>query len=180
LGMGDVETLIEKAEAAYEGEEAEEAARRLMDGRFTLEDFLEQMQALKKMGPLGNLMSMMPGLPKEARDVEIGDDQIGRIEAIIRSMTPGERTLPEVIDSSRRNRIASGSGSSPSEVKQLLDQFKQMQKMMKQMGGIGTKSMKRRTKKRGKKKGGRTTEKGPAKIPKSVLALPGLDELEQD
>ncbi len=177
LGMGDVETLIEKAEEAYDEKEAEEAAKRLMEGRFTLDDFLEQMQALKKMGPLGNLMSMMPGIPKEARDVEIGDEQVGRIEAIIRSMTPEERVVPEIIDGSRRTRIASGSGTAPSDVKQLLDQFKQMQKMMKQMGGVGTKS-KRRGKKGKKRKGGRTTAKGEAKIPKSVLSLPGLEDLD--
>ena len=88
LGMGDVETLIEKAEEAFEKEQAEEAATRLLDGTFTLEDFLEQMQQIKKMGPLGNLVGMMPGIPKEARDVEIDDGHLARIEGIIRSHDP--------------------------------------------------------------------------------------------
>ncbi|MGB1655182.1 MAG: signal recognition particle protein, partial [Acidimicrobiales bacterium] len=186
LGMGDVETLIEKAEEAFEKEEAEEAAARLLDGTFTLEDFLEQMQQIKKMGPIGNLMGMMPGLPKEARDVEIDDRHIARLEGIIRSMTPEERINPEIIDGSRRTRIATGSGMQPTDVKQLLDQFGQMRKMMKQFAGFGSKkqnSSNRKGKaKKGKQKGGRrkaqggrVTERGPAKIPKDALTLPGLE-----
>jgi len=187
LGMGDVETLIEKAEEAFEKEEAEEAAARLMEGTFTLEDFLSQMQQIKKMGPLGNLMGMMPGMPKEARDVEIDDRQINRIEGIIHSMTPAERANPDVIDGSRRQRIAAGCGQSPAEVKQLIDQFSQMRKMMKQFAGFGTKKQnpKQRQKNKGKKGkkggrhrqgGGRVTAKGPAKVPKMPLSLPGLDD----
>ena len=87
LGMGDVLTLIEKAEEVYETDQAEEAAQRLMEGTFTLDDFLDQMQAIKKMGPLSSVIGMLPGIPKEVRDVEIGDKEIGRVEAIIRSMT---------------------------------------------------------------------------------------------
>ncbi len=187
LGMGDVESLIEKAEEVFEKEEAEEAAARLMEGTFTLEDFLGQMQQIKKMGPLGNLMGMMPGLPKEARDVEIDDRQINRIEGVIHSMTPAERINPDVIDASRRQRIASGCGQSPADVKNLIDQFSQMRKMMKQFAGFGTKKMnpKQRQKAKGKKGkkggrhkqgGGRVTEKGPAKVPKMPLSLPGLDD----
>ena len=112
LGEGDLATLIEKAEEAFEQDEAEAAAARLMDGTFTLDDFLDQMQALKKMGPLSGVMSMLPGIPKEVRDVEIDDRQIARIEGIIRSMTPAERVRPDIIDNSRRDRIAKGSGSS--------------------------------------------------------------------
>jgi signal recognition particle subunit SRP54 len=108
LGMGDMLTLIEQAEQAFEKDQAEEAAAKLMDGEFTLDDFLEQMQALKKMGPLGNLMGMMPGMPKELKGAEIGDDQLKPVEAIIRSMTPLERRKPEIINGSRRNRIAHG------------------------------------------------------------------------
>lgn len=180
LGMGDVMTLIEKAEEVFEADEAEAAATKLLEGQFTLEDFLEQMQQIKKMGPIGNLLSMMPGIPKEVKDVEIGDKEVGRIEAIIYSMTTAERTSPEIIDGSRRTRIAAGSGTSPTEVAQLLDQFKQMRKMMKQMGGFGTKKRSNRNKKgkKGGRKGGRTTAKGGAKIPKEALALPGLAELE--
>ncbi len=177
LGMGDIETLIEKAEGAYEKEEAEQAASRLLEGTFTLEDFLQQMQQLKKMGPLSNLMGMMPGLPKEARDVEIGDHQLARIEGIIHSMTPAERLDPDTIDGSRRRRIAAGCGLQPSDVKQLLDQFGQMRKMMKQLSGFGTKKIKgkNRARKGKKRRGGRTTPKGPAQVLKKPLSLPGLE-----
>ena len=91
LGMGDMLTLIEKAEQVYEKEEAEEAAARLLEGTFTLDDFLDQMQQLKKMGPLSGLVGMIPGMPKELKNAQIEDEQIARVEAIIRSMTPGER-----------------------------------------------------------------------------------------
>jgi len=182
LGMGDMLSLIEKAEEAFDQAEAEEAAQRLMEGQFTLEDFLDQMQQLKKMGPLSNVLSMMPGIPKEVKDVEIGDKEVGRIEAIIRSMTLDERVRPEIIDGSRRTRIAQGSGTQPQEVSQLIDQFKQMRKMMKQMGGMGTKRMKKRAKK-GKKGrgGGRTTPKGGTqRLPKGALELPDLEALGLD
>ena len=102
--MGDVLTLIEKAEQVYEKDEAEEAAAKLFEGRFTLDDFLDQMQQVKKMGPIGDLVGMMPGMPKELRDAEIDDKELDRVEAIIRSMTPQERAYPEVIDGSRRGR----------------------------------------------------------------------------
>lgn len=177
LGMGDIETLIEKAEEAYETEEAEQAATRLLDGTFTLDDFLDQMQQIKKMGPISNLVGMMPGLPKEARDAEIDDGKLARIEGIIHSMTPAERLDPDTIDGSRRRRIAAGCGLQPSDVKQLLDQFGQMRKMMKQFSGFGTKKMKskNRGKKNKKRGGGRTTPKGPAKVSKRPLSLPGLE-----
>jgi signal recognition particle subunit SRP54 len=109
----------------------------LLDGEFTLDDFLEQMQALKKMGPLGNLMGMMPGMPKEMKNAEIGDDQLKPVEAIIRSMTPLERRKPEIINGSRRTRIAMGSGTSVGDVNRLVKQFGEMQKMMKKMGAMG-------------------------------------------
>jgi signal recognition particle subunit SRP54 len=144
LGMGDVLSLIEKAEQVYEQEEAEEAAARLMGGEFTLDDFLEQMQQLKKMGPLGNLIGMLPGMPKELKGVQVEDDQLKRVEAIIRSMTPDERRRPEIINGSRRLRIANGSGTTTGEVNRLVKQFGDMQKMMKRMGGMGTKKGKRR------------------------------------
>ena len=147
LGMGDMLTLIEQAEQAFEKDQAEAAATKLMEGEFTLDDFLEQMQALKKMGPLGNLMGMMPGMPKELKGAEIGDDQLKPIEAIIRSMTPLERRKPELINGSRRNRIALGSGTSVGDVNRLVKQFGEMQKMMKRMGA----SMGGRPGKKGKK-----------------------------
>ena len=178
LGMGDVLTLIEKAEEVYEKEAAQEAAERLMDGRFTLDDFLDQMQQLKKMGPLSGLVGMIPGMPKELKGAQIEDDQLTRIEAIIRSMTPAERADVDVIDGSRRSRIARGSGSDPGEVGQLVKQFKEMQKLMKRMPGLsGTKKARGKTKK-GKKGGGggRVTvaPTGLPSAPKKPFTLPGL------
>jgi signal recognition particle subunit SRP54 len=136
LGMGDVLTLIEKAEAHVDQADAEAAMARLQEGRFTLEDFLEQMQQVKKMGPLSGLVGMMPGLPKEVRNAEIDDNALGPIEAIIRSMTPGERRDPAIINGSRRLRIAKGSGTTTTDVNSLLDRFKQMQVYMRQMTGM--------------------------------------------
>jgi len=134
LGMGDVLTLIEKAEEAFDQDEAAKAAEKLQKGEFTLEDFLEQMQQVKKMGPLQNLIGMLPGVPKELKKAEIDDSEIARIEAIIRSMTPEERREPQIINGSRRLRIAHGSGMTTTEVNQLLKQFKEVQKMMKMLG----------------------------------------------
>nr|WP_287392625.1 hypothetical protein [Candidatus Microthrix sp.] len=113
LGMGDMLTLIEKAEAVYETEEAEVAAERMMAGTFTLDDFLDQLAAIKKMGPLQNLVGMMPGMPKEIRDVELEDSHLARAEAIIHSMNRAERNEPDIVDGSRRARIAKGSGTRP-------------------------------------------------------------------
>src|SRR4051812_24202087 len=145
LGMGDVLTLIEQAEQVYEKDEAEEAAARLMGGDFTLDDFLDQMQQLKKMGPLSNVLGMLPGMPKELKGANIGDDELKRVEAIIRSMTPVERRKPELINGSRRLRIANGSGTSTGEVNRLVKQFSEMQKMMKRFGATsGGKKGKRR------------------------------------
>ena len=197
LGMGDMLTLIEKAEQTFEQEEAEEAAARLLEGQFTLDDFLEQMQQLKKMGPLTNLVGMLPGLPKEIRDVEIDDREVGRIEAIIKSMTMDERNNPDLIDTSRRARIAAGSGTNPTQVAGLISQFSEMRKMMKRFGGMGTKKAKKNRRKDAKKskrakKGGRVTAKGGRaqakgggrvtpkgeKSTKAPLMLPGLDRLD--
>jgi signal recognition particle subunit SRP54 len=179
LGMGDMLTLIEKAEEAFDQEEAEAAAGRLFDGTFTLDDFLEQMQQVKKMGPLKNIVGMLPGIPKEVRDVDIDDRELGRVEAIIRSMTSVERSKPELVDGSRRRRIAEGSGTSPSQVSALLKQFKDMQRMMKKMGGGGGSAALGKGKKGSKRRGGgRVTPKGgnapkmPADLP---LELPGLN-----
>ncbi|MDP1807372.1 MAG: signal recognition particle protein [Acidimicrobiales bacterium] len=137
LGMGDVLTLIEKAEQAYDQDEAAKAAEKLQKGNFTLEDFLEQMQQVKKMGPIQNLVGMLPGIPKELKNAEIDEKEIGRIEAIIRSMTPEERREPQIMNGSRRLRVAQGSGTTTNEVNQLLKQFKDMQKMMRMFGKGG-------------------------------------------
>src|SRR4051812_39229312 len=137
LGMGDVLTLIEKAEQEYDQEVAAKAAEALQEGNFTLEDFLEQMQQVKKMGPLQGIVGMLPGVPKELKNAQISDKEVARVEAIIRSMTLDERRNPEIINGSRRMRIANGSGCSPSEVNLLLKQFKEMQRMMKGFGRFG-------------------------------------------
>src|SRR5438309_4997529 len=136
LGMGDVLTLIERAEEAYDQEEAARAAEKLQKGVFTLEDFLDQMQSLKKMGPLQSIVGMLPGVPKELKKAEIDDREIARVEAIIRSMTPDERRNPAIINGSRRLRIAKGSGVTTTDVNQLLKQFKEVQKMMKTFGRL--------------------------------------------
>jgi signal recognition particle subunit SRP54 len=143
LGMGDVLTLIEKAEQVYERDQAEEAAARLMEGEFTFDDFLDQMQQLKKMGPLSSIVGMLPGMPKELKQAKIEDDELKRVEAMIHSMTLEERRQPRLIDRSRRARIATGSGTSTGEVDRLVKQFQEMQKLMKRMGGLGTKSSKK-------------------------------------
>jgi len=136
LGMGDVLTLIEKAEANLDKQQAEVTLGRLQQGQFTLEDFLDQMQQVKRMGPLSGLVGMIPGLPKELKNAEIDDGLMGPIEAIIRSMTPEERKNPSIINGSRRLRIATGSGTSTTEVNSLLDRFKQMQSYMRQMASM--------------------------------------------
>ena len=141
LGMGDVLTLIEKAEATVSKEEAERQARKIMEAQFTLEDFLSQMQQVRKMGGIGSLVKMLPGLPGMGRlsDLSVEEKDMVRLEAIIRSMTPGERADPRIISGSRRARIARGSGTQVREVNELLKQFEAVRKMMKQMtrGGKG-------------------------------------------
>jgi signal recognition particle subunit SRP54 len=180
LGMGDVLTLIEKAEQVYEKEEAEQAAAKLLEGKFTLDDFLEQLQQVRKMGPLQNLMGMMPGMPKEVRDTEIDEGQVNRVEAIIRSMTLQERADPTVIDGSRRLRIANGSGTKTADVSQLIKQFREMQKLMKRMPGLsGTKGVRGRKGKKGRKGGGgRVTPAGGGRTTpagaQQPFTLPGL------
>lgn len=133
LGMGDMLTLIEKAETAFDQEEAQAAEAKLRKGQFTLQDFLDQMRQVKKMGSLSSVIGMLPGIPKEVRNADIDDGELGRIEAIICSMTAEEREQPNLIKGSRRTRIAKGSGTTISEVNALLKQFKQMQGIMRSM-----------------------------------------------
>jgi signal recognition particle subunit SRP54 len=135
LGMGDVLTLIEKAQTELDQEEAEEASKKLLSGKFDLEDFLNQMQQVRKMGPIGQLMEMIPGMNKMAGDVDMSgaEDELKRIEAIIQSMTKEERKNPKILKASRKRRVAAGSGTSVQEVNALLRQFKEMQRMMKQL-----------------------------------------------
>jgi signal recognition particle subunit SRP54 len=139
LGMGDILTLIEEAERTMDKDVVADAAGRMMSGQFTLDDFLNQLNQVRKMGSLGGLMKMMPGMTKDIRKAadNIDDRDLNRVEAIIKSMTKAERTNPTIIDGSRRTRIANGSGTNVAAVNQLLNQFKEMQKMMKQMAGGG-------------------------------------------
>jgi signal recognition particle subunit SRP54 len=135
LGMGDVLSLIEKAEENYDQEEAERAAKKMMNATFDLEDFLEQFQQIKTMGPLQQLVGMLPGAGAALGDIQVDEKQLDRVEAIIRSMTPQERRNPKMITGSRKRRIAVGSGTRPQDVNGVLKQFSQAQKMMKAMVG---------------------------------------------
>ena len=136
LAMGDILTLIEKAQEAVDDKQAEEMERKFRQASFDLEDFLTQIQSVKKMGSLSSVMEMIPGMGQLSKKMPMGDlddGRVERIEAIIRSMTPQERQRPEILNGSRRRRISKGSGTTPADVNQLLNQFKQTQKMMKQM-----------------------------------------------
>ena len=142
LGMGDILSLIEKAEAAYDEKNAKELEKKMREQTFSLEDFLVQMRQLKKMGNLDQLLGMMPGMNTGAlKNAQIDEKQMSRIEAIILSMTKEERLRPELINGSRRKRIANGSGTAVEDVNKLLKQFDQMKKMMKQFSGMGKRRM---------------------------------------
>jgi signal recognition particle subunit SRP54 len=134
LGMGDVLSLIERAEAAVEEDEQAAMEARIRKGQFTFDDFLAAQKMLKRMGPLQNVLKMIPGMGAQLKDVDIDERQLGRVEAIILSMTPKERRMPHVINGPRRQRIAKGSGTTIQDVNQLLAARKQMEKMMKQIG----------------------------------------------
>ena len=134
LGMGDVLTLIEKAEAAATEDDEAEMERRLRAGEFTFDDFLASYRMLRRMGPLQGVMKLVPGLGKQLQGLDVDEGQLARVEAIVLSMTPQERRVPHLIDGSRRRRIAQGSGTTVQQVNKLLAARKQMEKMMKQMG----------------------------------------------
>jgi len=183
LGMGDVLTLIEQAEQVFDAQRAEEAAAKIGAGELTLEDFLEQMLAIRKMGPIGNLLGMLPGAG-QMKDAlaEVDDKQLDRLQAIIRGMTPQERADPKIINASRRLRIANGSGVTVSEVNQLVDRFFEARKMMSSMlGGMGIPGIGRKSATRkGKGAKGKKGKKGargptPPKV-RSPLgpAVPGM------
>ena len=134
LGMGDVISLVEKAQEAIDEKEAEKTAKRMQEGKFDLEDFLSSMKQMRKLGPIENLLKLMPGARKAGLDkIKVDPKQIARVEAIVLSMTPKERRNPNIIKASRKTRIAKGSGTSVQEVNKLLEQFDQMKKLMKQM-----------------------------------------------
>lgn len=142
LGMGDVLTLIEKAEAAYDEKKAKELEQKMREMTFTLDDFLDQMEQVRKMGPINELLGMLPGVGnnKALKNIQVDEKQMARIEAIIKSMTKEERYKPEIIDQSRKDRIASGAGVKPNEVSKLLKQFKDTKKMMKKFNQMSKKS----------------------------------------
>jgi len=188
LGMGDVLTLIEQAQKTFDEEEAERMAGKLASGTdFTLEDFLEQMSAIRKMGPISNLLGMLPGMGQMKEQIEnIDDRDLDRTAAIIRSMTPGERQNPKIINGSRRARIARGSGVLVSDVNGLVDRFFEARKVMQQMaGGMGLPGTRRPTasKSRKGKKGKKGSGRGPTppKVRGGMPALPpgGLSALNQ-
>jgi signal recognition particle subunit SRP54 len=133
LGMGDVMTLVEKAERQMDERKAQELERKIRKEQFTLDDFLDQMKQVRSMGPLGNLLKMMPGVGSQLGNIQVSDKELDRLEAIILSMTPEERANPQIIDGSRRRRIARGSGTSVQAVSHLVKQFGQMKKLMKQL-----------------------------------------------
>jgi signal recognition particle subunit SRP54 len=141
LGMGDVVSLVERAQDQYDEEEARKIQKKIAKNQFGFDDFLKQIQQIKKMGNMKDLVGMIPGVGKAMKDVDIDDDAFKGIEAIIHSMTPSERSKPAIINASRKKRIAKGSGTSVQEVNQLMKQFDQMSKMMKMMQGGGGKRM---------------------------------------
>ncbi|MDO9261175.1 MAG: signal recognition particle protein, partial [Flavobacteriaceae bacterium] len=141
LGMGDVISLVERAQEQYNEEEARKISKKIAKNQFGFDDFLTQIQQIKKMGNMKDLMGMIPGAGKMMKDVDLDDNAFKNIEAIIHSMTPTERSTPNLIDVSRKNRIAKGSGTTVQDINQLIKQFDQMSKMMKMMQGGGAKNM---------------------------------------
>tara|TARA_B100000795_G_scaffold71256_1_gene50124 strand:+ start:15578 stop:16906 length:1329 start_codon:yes stop_codon:yes gene_type:complete len=141
LGMGDVTSLVERAQEQFDEEEARKLQKKIAKNQFGFDDFLKQINQVKKMGSMKDLVGMIPGAGKSLKDVDIDDDAFKHIEAIIQSMTPVERSVPGTINTSRKNRIAKGSGTSVQQINQLLKQFQQMSKMMKMMQGGGGKKM---------------------------------------
>ena len=141
LGMGDVLTLIERAQENIDEGEALELERKLKTSEFGLDDLLDQLRRIRKMGSLRSLLGMIPGIGKQVKDMQVDDKQLDRVEAMILSMTPSERRNPSLIDGSRRRRIATGSGTSVQQINQLLQQHRQMKKMMKQVAAGGTPAM---------------------------------------
>lgn len=133
LGMGDVVSLVERAQEQFDEEQAKKLQKRIMKDQFDFNDFLSQLEQIKKMGNVKDLMGMIPGMSKAMKDTDIPDDAFKGVEAIIRSMTPKERSTPAILNTSRKNRIAQGSGTSIAEVNKLIKQFEEMRKMMKMM-----------------------------------------------
>ncbi len=141
LGMGDMLTLIEKAQSAYDEKQAKEMEERLLKAEFTLEDFYEQWQGMKKMGSMQELLNMIPGVgvSKQLKNARLDEKEMKKVEAIIQSMTPHERRNPQIINGSRKQRIAKGSGTTVQDINRLLKQFDQSRKLIKQFAGMGKK-----------------------------------------
>ena len=137
LGMGDITTLVEKAQAQFDEEQARKLEKKIRKNQFDFADFKQQLEQIKKMGNLKDLMSMIPGVGKAIKDIDISDDAFKGIEAMINSMTPEERSNPDLINGSRRKRIAAGSGKDIGEVNAFMKQFEQMRNMMKNMNKMG-------------------------------------------
>src|SRR5687767_1309757 len=174
LGMGDLLTLIEQAEQAFDAEQTAKTAAKIGTGELTLEDFLEQMLAIRKMGPIGNILGMLPGAG-QMKDAlaQVDDKQLDRLQAIIRGMTPAERADPKIINGSRRLRIANGSGVAVSEVNDVVNRFFEARKMMKQMAGqfgFGSRSATKKQNKGRKGKKGKARGRGPT--PTRAAGLP--------
>ncbi len=136
LGMGDIATLVEKAQAQFDEEQAKKLEKKIRKNQFDFQDFLDQLQQIKKMGNLKDLMGMIPGMGKAMKDIDISDDAFKGVESIIKSMTPYERSNPDIIDQSRKKRIAKGSGRDMNEINQFFKQFEQMKQMMKNMNNM--------------------------------------------
>lgn len=192
LGMGDLLSLIEQAEATLDHQKAEEAAAKLGSGELTLNDFLDQMLMIRRMGPIGNLLKMMPGGKQMNQMAEMVDEkQLDRIQAIIRGMTPQERENPKILNASRRKRIANGSGVSVSEVNQLIERFNEAKKMMSKMAGqfgMGPGMGRSATKKKAKGRKGKNGKRKPAKnrpgggmpgLPGMPGGMPSMEELQK-
>jgi signal recognition particle subunit SRP54 len=186
LGMGDLLTLIEQAELVFDEEQTAKAAAKISSGELSLEDFLEQMLAIRKMGPIGNILGMLPGANsgqmKEAL-AQVDDRQMDKLQAIIRGMTPAERDDPKIINGSRRLRIANGSGVTVTEVNELVNRFFEARKMMKQMagqfgfGGGGRSATRKQAKGRKGRKGAARRPAGPRALPGGMPGMPDLSQL---
>lgn len=162
LGMGDMLTLIERAQSTFDEENSQKLAERIKENSFDMNDLLDQMKQIQKMGPIKQILGMLPGVGNKLDDVDVDDNQIKRIEAIILSMTPAERAKPSLINPPRKRRIAAGSGNTVADVNRLLKQFEEMQKMMKQLGIMG---------KNGKGK------KNKFRIPAGMMGMGGLPSM---
>lgn len=159
LGMGDMLTLIERAQSTFDEQNSQKLAERIKENTFDMNDLLDQMKQIQKMGPIKQILGMLPGIGNKLDDVDVDDSQVKRIEAIILSMTPAERAKPSIINPPRKRRIAAGSGNTVADVNRLLKQFEEMQKMMKQLGIMG---------RNGKGK------KGKLRIPAGMMGMGGL------